>query len=458
MTDYESMIASKFSTSRFPPVPHGPIAPHLYPFQADLVGWALRRGRAAIFADTGLGKTAMQVEWARQVAEHGRVLVLAPLAVADQTVRWAADYGVEMAYRRKDEGDRITVANYEMLEHFDPTAFSGVVLDESSILKSFTGATRTALIEAFSSTPWRLACTATPAPNDFTELGNHSEFLGALSRVEMLSEFFAHDGGSTQDWRIKGHATRPFWEWVASWGAVVRTPGALGYDDTAFRLPPLVIREHSIKIGPEQAHAAGLLFADDARTLNDQRAVRKATLDERVDTISELVFADEDEPWLVWCEYNAEGDALMDRIPGAVQVSGADDPEVKRDRLLGFAAGKYRVLVTKPSIAGFGMNWQHCARMAFTGPSHSYEQTYQAIRRCWRYGQTRPVEVHIVSAETERAVVANMRRKEADADRLAAETQELVGPAMRAAIGATERRWNPYNPSISMEIPSWLRS
>ncbi len=452
---YEAVIASKSARVEFEGIEVTDLAQHLFPFQADLVRWALRRGRAAIFADTGLGKTAMQVEWARQVSAHGRVLILAPLAVADQTVREAARWGVEVAYRRADTGDRITVTNYEMAEHFDPEAFAGVVLDESSILKSYTGATRNMLIERFAGTPYRLACTATPAPNDFTELGNHAEFLGALSRVEMLAEYFVHDGGSTQDWRLKGHAVVPFWEWVASWGAVLRTPAALGYDDSAYRLPPLEIIDHVLPVDHTDAHAAGALFVSDARTLNEQRAIRRATMHRRCSLIADMV-NDSDEPWLVWCELNDESTLLAKLIHDAVEVQGSDTPEQKRDRMLGFTDGTHRVLVSKTSICGFGMNWQHCARMAFVGPSHSYEGTYQAVRRCWRFGQRRAVEVHVVAAENERAIVQNLRRKEADADRLAEETQRHVGPAMRAAMGATERRWNPYNPTVPMEVPSWL--
>jgi superfamily II DNA or RNA helicase len=454
---YEEIIEARSMAATFAGIDPPPLGDYLFPFQADLVRWALRRGRAAIFADTGLGKSRMQLEWARAVSAHGRVLILAPLAVADQTVREGAAIGVEAVYARTDTGAPITVTNYEMAEHFDAAAFVGVVLDESSILKSFNGSTRNLLIERFAQTPYRLACTATPAPNDFTELGNHSEFLGALSRVEMLSEFFVHDGGSTQDWRLKGHAVSAFWEWVASWGAVVRTPAALGYPDDAYRLPPLRLHDHVLRVDHTEAWAAGALFVADARSLNEQRAVRRATEDKRVATIARLVAAEPDEPWLVWCELNSEADAIEAAIPGAVQVKGSDDPETKRDRLLGFAAGSIRVLVSKASICGFGMNFQRCARMAFVGPSHSYEQTYQAIRRCWRFGQTRAVDVHVVCAENEQAIVQNMRRKEADAERLAEETQRHIGPAMRAAIGATERRWNPYNPTTRMEVPQWLR-
>ena len=454
--DYGGYIESKSSVARFGGLVPTDVAPHLYDFQQAIVAWALRSGRAANFADTGLGKTRMQVEWARQVSSEGRVLILAPLAVANQTSDEAAGVGVDIPYVREDTGARICVTNYEMADHFDPSRFVGVVLDESSILKNFTGSTRTALIEAFADTPYRLACTATPAPNDFTELGNHAEFLGALSRAEMLAEFFVHDGGSTQDWRLKGHAVDAFWRWVCTWGMVVRNPEDVGFDGSRFVLPPLRMHEERIEINQEDAFAAGMLFAADARTLNEQRAVRRSTLDARVDRIARIASDRLDEPLIVWCEYNSEADAITSAIPGAVQIAGSDSADAKRDRLVGFSRGDYRVLVTKPSIAGFGLNWQHCARMAFAGPSHSYEQTYQAIRRCWRFGQNRPVDVFICAASTESAVVQNYRRKEADAARLGAEVVDRTSDFARANLGATERRWNPYQPTTRMRIPPWM--
>jgi superfamily II DNA or RNA helicase len=418
MGDYEQWVANKFSVARFDGVEPGEMSPAMFPHQRDLVRWALRKGRAAIFADTGLGKSIMELEWARHVSRHGRVLILTPLAVAQQTVAEGRKFGIECVYRREDAGDAVTVTNYDMMHAFDASAFVGIVLDESSILKSFTGSTRNALIESFAQTPYRLACTATPAPNDFTELGNHSEFLGVKSRVEMLAEYFAHDGGSTQDWRVKGHAVSAFWRWVASWGAIVKTPEDLGHDGSAYRLPPLRMHEHTIHVEHEDAWSEGFLFAPDVKTLSEARATRRATIDKRVAKAAELAAGEA--PAIVWCELNAEGDAVTAAIPGAVQVAGSDDNETKTERLEGFATGRYRVLVTKGSVAGFGLNFQHCARMVFMGASHSYEQTYQSIRRCWRFGQTRPVDVHILRAETEGAIVANYRRKEADAERLAA--------------------------------------
>lgn len=458
-TDYAQWIAARGDDARFEPCPRsGGVAAHLFPHQHDLVEWALRRGRAAIFADTGLGKTAMQVEWARHVASAGRVLILAPLAVAEQTVREGARFGVPIRYLREDDGgDGIITTNYEMMDRFDPASLCGIVLDESSIIKSYTGSTRTAIIEAYRAVPWRLACTATPAPNDFTELGNHSEFLGIKSRVEMLAEYFVHDGGSTQDWRIKGHAVTAFWRWVAGWGAVVRRPSDLGYDDGGFALPSLHMEEHVIRVGHEEAHASGMLFAAQAVSLADQRAVRRGTMERRAETAASVANRDES-PCIVWCELNDEADLVEDMIVGAVQVRGSDDPETKRDRLLGFADGRYRVIVTKPSIAGFGMNWQHCNRMVFVGASHSYEQTYQAIRRCWRFGQARPVTVHVIRADVEQAIAANYRRKEADAARLGHEMASHVRETLVASVRGGTKEWNPYSPQTPIRLPSWLES
>lgn len=456
MVPYEEWVATKTQVKRFESIPFESLSPHLFPHQIDLVRWALKRGRAAIFADTGLGKTAMQVEWARIVSMMGRVMILAPLAVAAQTVREAARFGVEVRYMREDDGvSPIIIANYEMLPHFDPSRFVGIILDESSILKSFEGATRNAIIGAFSDTPYRLACTATPAPNDFTELGNHSEFLGVLSKVEMQAEFFAHDGGKTQDWRIKGHAVDAFWRWVCSWGAVVKRPSDLGHDDGGFALPPLRMHEHVVKVRHEEAWQAGFLFAQAALTLSDQRATKRATIASRVEVAADL--AKGSDPCLIWCELNDESADVTKLIPGAVEVKGSHTPEEKTDRLLGFAEGRYRVLVTKPSIAGFGMNWQHCNRMIFLDASHSYEQIYQAIRRCWRFGQARPVDVHVIRAETADAVIANFRRKEADAERMSREMVGRMADTLRAEISSANRQWNDYSPQILMTVPAWVR-
>lgn len=455
-TEYEAFIERKAGIKVFEgiDVDRESMPSHLFDHQKDLARWALAKGRAAIFADTGLGKTAMQLAWANAVSARGRVLILAPLAVAEQTCEEGKRFGVDVTYRRSDAGDRITITNYEMLGHFDPAEFVGVVLDESSILKSFTGSTRNAVINAFDATPFRLACTATPAPNDFTELGNHAEFLGVKTRVEMLAEYFTHDMDTTQEWRLKGHAVKAFWKWVATWGAVVRMPSDLGYDDGAYRLPPMRMHEHVIPVDHTAAHARGMLFAVNATTLSDQRAERKTTLHARVQRVRALCA--DDEPAVVWCEMNDESKQCADAIDGAVELTGSDSVDRKVETLSAFAAGRIRVLVTKPSIAGFGLNWQHCARMVFVGASHSYEQTYQAIRRCWRFGQQRPVDVHVIRAETEQLVVDNYRRKESDAARLGAEMAAQVIDSVRAEIqSASKREFNAYNANVEMEVAPW---
>ncbi len=311
--------------------------PALFPHQKPIVRWALRMGKAAIFLDTGLGKTLTQLTWAAEVAAHtgGKVILFAPLAVGEQTLTEAARFGIDAG--RVGSESPIHVINYDRIHQVDPADYAGVVLDESSILKSIDGKTRNTLIEAFHRTPYRLACTATPAPNDQTELGNHAEFLGICTRTEMLAEFFVHDGGATQDWRLKGHARRLFWEWVASWAVLVKKPSDLGFDDGAYNLPALHVIDHEVKIDAEIPD--GMLFAPPAAGLNDQRKARRDHLMPRVQAVADLVASEPDEQWLIWCDLNDESDALADAIPGAVEVRGSDDNDTKRDRLLGFAAG-----------------------------------------------------------------------------------------------------------------------
>lgn len=416
MSDYQNFLESKLFIPPTSGIEVDEINPKLYPFQQDLTRWALRRGRAALFCDCGLGKTPMQLEWAHHVP--GNVLILAPLAVAKQTLREAEKFGIgDIAYARTqaEVSTRLTITNYEMLEHFDASQFKGIVLDESSILKAYDGKTRTLIIETFASTPYRLACTATPAPNDFMELGNHAEFLGVMTRSEMLSMFFVHDGGETQKWRLKGHAEDEFWKWLCSWAVMMRRPSDLGYDDDGFVLPALNYHQHTIE---HDEPAEGMLFPMEAETLQERIRARASTVEARVEATANLVNAS-DEQWLIWCNLNKEGDALEEAIDGAVQVKGSDDREFKETNLLGFAQGSLKRLVSKSTIAGFGMNFQSCSHMAFVGLSDSWEQWYQAVRRCWRFGQTKPVEVHVITSELEGAVVKNIQRKERDADRMA---------------------------------------
>lgn len=392
----------------------GPVPAMLFPFQADIVRWALKRGRAAIFADCGMGKTPMQLAWADQVP--GKVLILAPLAVAQQTVREGRKFGIDLTYSRQTCDARITITNYEMLDHFNPSDYAGIVLDESSILKSYDGKFRQQIIESFKETPFKLACTATPAPNDHMELGNHAEFLGVLSRTEMLSTFFVHDGGDTSKWRIKGHAETDFWKWITSWAVMIRKPSDLGYEDGNFILPELVMHPHIVQA---EHTPDGHLFALEATTLQERQQARKITTPERVARVAEIVATKPDEPWLIFCNLNTESESAANAIPGAVEITGSDSMEDKESRMLGFQDGKHRVVVSKASICGFGMNFQHCPNVVFLGLSDSYEQFYQAIRRCWRFGQTKPVHCHVVTSDLEGAVVSNIERKEADAQRMA---------------------------------------
>ncbi len=446
MSSYEDFLAHKRvidPATGLQDVP--PLNPQLFDFQRDIVAWALKRGRAAIFADCGMGKTPMQLEWARHIP--GNVLILAPLAVAAQTVREGEKFGIAVKYARdqKDAGEGITITNYEMLEHFDPAAFAGVVLDESSILKAYDGKTRTRIIEAFAKTPFRLACTATPAPNDYMELGNHAEFLGVMSRTEMLAMFFVHDGGETQQWRLKGHAETEFWKWLCSWAVMIRKPSDLGYADGDFILPEMVMHQSTVKVDKP---TDGYLFPLEAQSLQDRLAARRSTIAERVADCAAIVNATK-RPFLVWCNLNSESEALAKAIPDAVEVKGSDSNEAKERAMIGFTDGTIRVMVTKPSIAGFGMNWQHCADMAFVGLSDSYEQFYQAVRRCWRFGQHSTVNVHVITAETEGAVVTNIKRKEADAMSMAENMVEHMKDLNAEALrGATVRTKDNYKREV----------
>lgn len=393
------------------------INPHLFDWQRAIVRWALRRGRAALFEDTGLGKTRQQLAWAERVhAQTGRdVLVFAPLAVTEQTRDEGARIGISVAVCRTQADVRpgLNVTNYEMLSHFDPSTFAGIVIDEASILKAYDGKTRKALTTFANGIPYRLVATATPAPNDTTELVNYAEFLDVMGAKEILALFFTQDGNTTHQWRLKSHARADFWRWLASWAVALRKPSDIGYSDEGYILPPLHIEQHTV---PSRT-LEGRLFAVEAQSLAERLQARQESIADRVAACATLVNAS-DEAWLVWCNLNAESAALAKAIPGAVEVTGSDSPEKKAQALLDFAAGRVRVLVSKPSICGFGMNLQVCHNVAFVGLSDSYEQTYQATRRCWRFGQTSQVTAHYITAEAEGAVVANIQRKERQAAEL----------------------------------------
>jgi hypothetical protein len=436
----------------------------LFDFQKSLLEWSIRKGKAAIFADCGMGKTPMQLVWAENIVrkENGRVLILTPLAVSAQTIREAEKFGIE-AHRSSDGKLRpgINVANYERLHYFNPDDFAGVVCDESSILKSFDGATKAAVTDFMRKVKYRLLCTATAAPNDYIELGTNSEALGELGYMDMLGRFFKNEQNTIRPmtyrhrgqnfaalderakWRLKGHAEIPFWRWVSSWARAVRRPSDLGFDDGRFILPPLSENEHLVdtNTAPE-----GMLFSLPAIGLYEQREERRRTIIERCDKVAGLV-NNTGKPALVWCHLNKEGDRLSEIIPDAEQVSGADSDEEKEEKFLAFSSGQLRVLVSKPKIGAWGLNFQHCSHVTFF-PSHSFEQYYQGVRRCWRFGQQLPVVVEIITTEGERGVMANLQRKAHAADRMFSSLVAEMNTAMKIdrAINFTDKE----------EIPAWL--
>lgn len=392
----------------------------LFPFQDAMVRWASRKGRAALFADCGLGKTFMQLAWAQSLGE--RTLIVAPLCVAEQTIREAAKLGMEIP------SETIQIVNYERLHQIQSDRYRAVVLDESSILKSVDGKTKRRILDMFRDVPFKLACTATPAPNDISEYGNHCEFLGVMTAAEMLGSFFVHD---EDGWRLKGHARDVFWEWMTSWALFARTPSDLGFSDLGFLLPELVIKDCTV---PFDGHTEALFPEMGLGGIRGRIQARRTSGPRRIAAVLDLVGASAD-PWIVWCGLNDEQDAIAKGLwEACVSVQGADSAEDKTRKILMFLDGTFRVLVTKPRVAGFGLNFQHCHHMAFLGLSDSYEQYYQCIRRCWRFGQPHPVEVHVVVSEAERAIVENVREKERVAALTAEEVIRSVGALERALL------------------------
>lgn len=453
--DYAAFLASK----QFRVVPsgfkmHGPVNPKLFPFQKDIVRWALRKGKCAIFADCGLGKTAVQLEWAHHVTQQtGKpALIFAPLAVSQQTQREGVKFNVPVTVCRAqaDCVAGVNIANYEMVPHFTPEAFSGLVCDESSILKG-DGPMRKAITEFASRIPYRMAATATPAPNDHMELGNHAEFLGIMSKSEMLATFFVHDGGDTSKWRLKGHAETEFWKWVASWAVMIRKPSDLGYEDDGFNLPPIEYHQHTVAA----EWSADFLFPVEAQTLQERNGARRDSLDSRVKLCAALVNST-DRQFICWCNLNDESKALSSAIPDAVEVTGSDSQAHKEQSALRFVDGKIRVLVSKSAIYGFGMNLQNCANAAFVGLSDSWESVYQATRRVWRFGQQRPVHIHFITGELEGAVVRNIQRKEQQAAEMAEQMLSHMREINTAEIHGTVRESESYSPKQKIEVPSWL--
>ena len=450
MNKYEQFIKSKRAPEQSRGIEQpSDINPLLYDWQRDVVKWSLQKGQAAIFADCGLGKTPMQLAWADQVERHTKqpVLILAPVAVSDQTIREGGKFNVDVtrADSQDDVGARgVYITNYERLHKFNAGSFGGVVLDESSILKSFTGKTRTQIIDEFKRTDFKLACTATPSPNDHTELGNHSEFLGVMDRKEMLATFFVHDSSSSasRGWRLKGHARNKFWEWVATWAVSLKSPSDIGYDGSRYELPELNIREAIVTVDHKKADK-GMLFRLPAASLSELRKEERETVQQRCQKVADIVT--DDEPWIVWCHRNDESSTMVNLIDDAVEVTGSDNAEDKARKMLAFSNGDIRVLVTKPSIAGFGMNWQHCQKMAFVGLTHSYEKFYQAVRRCWRFGQDDEVDCHVVVAETQTKVLDSIKRKQRDADKMNDQMIKAMASVTKEEIqGKTRDTNNAY--------------
>lgn len=450
MSDYGNFLQSKQIENVFCGFEPVGLNGGLFDFQRDITTWACRRGKAALFEDCGLGKSIQQLAWADQVHRytHGNVLIVAPLAVSKQTKREGEKFGIPVNIARNQDSIQtgINITNYEMLDHFDADCFAGVVLDESSILKNYSGKIRNSIIKKFRNTRFKLACTATPSPNDLMELGNHAEFLTDVTRAEMLAMFFVHDSGDTSKWRLKKHASIEFWEWVCSWAVMLRNPNEIGYEQHGYELPELRIIDHRLPYPGE---------VPEKMSLNQRRKARRDTLMERCQHAATIVNCS-DEPFVIWCDLNDESTMLADLIDGAIEIAGRHSPEYKESNMIGFSENRFRPLVTKPKIAGLGMNWQNCRNQIFVGLSDSYEQYYQAVRRCWRFGQNYPVNVHIVYSEAEGAVVENIRRKEKDHNIMFSEMINAMQPISATNIRNSIKK--TYNPQLDVRLPSFMRN
>ena len=452
---YEDFLASKAIRAQERGLKTVPtLAGHLFPFQRLCVDFALRAGSAGNFLSTGLGKTACELEWSAHAADatNGRALILAPLSVgwqiAQEAERWGYDAKVIRDMSEIDWG--INICNYDRLDKLEPAAFGAVALDEASILKSFGGKTSQALIQAFASHRFRLSATATPAPNDHMELGQQSDFLGVMPSSEMLMRWFINDTSvASQEWRLKKHAVNDFWDWCASWSRMAEMPSDLGDSDEGFVLPAMKIIRHRAEASPIKGAD---LFGMVDMSATQMHEVKRTTAGNRSKSVADLVNASTSEPWVVWCDTDYEADAIKELLPNAKEVRGSHTPEQKETTLRGFADGSIRVIVTKPSICGFGLNWQHCARTAFVGRTFSYESWYQAVRRFWRFGQSRQVEVHLIVAEGEEAIARVIDRK--------ADDHIIMKNAMRAAMArANDKsvRRTAYAPKHKARVPEWLK-
>lgn len=437
-------------------VPDEWLSEKLFDFQKDIVKWALKKGKAAVLTGCGTGKTIMLLSWADCVNRHTgqNVLIVCPLSVVKQTVREAEKFNlckVNVCRSQEDVKDGLNITNYEMVEHFYPESFVAVVLDESSILKSFTSRTTVEFTERFCRTPYKLLCTATIAPNDYTEIGTSCEFLGIMSRTEMLATYFVHDGGKTSDWRLKKAGVSKFWEWFATWAIYFNSPADLGYEASGYDLPNLNIET----ILTKSEVPVGSLFVKVAETLQERREARKESMDDRTDKAEELTR--NDEQWLIWVDYNDESDILRKKIADCVEIKGSDDPETKAQASVDFANGDIRCLVSKPSIFGFGSNFQKCHNEIFCGLSDSYERFYQAVRRCWRFGQEREVNVYIILSEKEVSILENIKRKQAQMDEMQKQMTALMKEVTLSEIQHTTRITTDYNPTAEFVLPDFMK-
>ncbi len=434
----------------------------MFDYQRSVTEFALRAGRSALFLDTGLGKTFCAQEWGRCVVEatNKPVLMLAPLGVVHQHLAEAARIGVDAVVSRTGEAPNrpcIAITNYDRLERFDPSDFGGVILDESSILKSFSGVTTRKLIDAFAQTPFRLACSATPAPNDHAELGQHSEFLSVLSQSQMLVRWFLHDSADTGTWRMKGHAVQDFWDWVASWARCLSKPSDLGFSDAGFEKPALNVHKHIVaadrsQSAGEEKDGQSRLFRIPDTSATSIHCEKRLTRHQRAEKVAELIAAEPYEPWLIWVDSDYDADALKEIMPHLNEVRGSMSADVKEERLNAFTSGRSKTMLTKASIAGYGLNWQHCARMAFMGLSFSYENYYQAIRRCWRFRQTRPVDEHVICADTEASIWDVVSRKAGDHSAMKSEMSAAMARAHKSSEALVR-----YSPNQEARFPAWLQ-
>lgn len=466
-TDYKKFLKSKEIISKPSGFDCDNFNENLFEWQADIVKWALKKGKAALFEDCGLGKTFCQLEWAQKVHKKTNkpVIIFAPLSVAEQTKREAVKFGIDNVKVVRDMEsviNGINVTNYEILEHFDCSVFSGVVLDESSILKSYTSKTKQLLVDSFKDTPYKLCCTATPAPNDYMEMGNHADFLGIMSRAEMLATFFVHDGGDTAKWRLKGHAKKDFFAWVASWACCLKKPSDIGYNDKGFELPQLNVEHVVVETGmSEDVDGQLSLVAQPTLTLNERRKARTDSIVQRVEKTLDLCVeaVKNGEQILIWCDLNSEQDELEKRLgERCFSVRGATSDSKKIEYEQRWRDGERSFFVTKPKIFGYGLNWQNCNNVVFCGLSDSFENYYQAVRRCWRYGQEKPVNVWIVTSENEGAVKQNVLRKQKETEEMQQELIKYTQDILTQEIRCTTRETETYIALERVLIPVWLKS